>query len=335
MVLLLWLLLFLIPLCLGRALLCILYRKQAAEEMTGTDSLLSGWMICIGLAEAAHLVAVVFGRSFSDCADLFTIAVVALMVISILILVPFYMRNKKRVKRVKKAFGGENKVCVVVFLTFGVIVLLQFISVVTMQTVYFDGDMTLETVNSFLADNAVYASNPMTGQPYTLGIPLRLKIIGLPTLYAMLCRCFGLRAEQVVLQVIPGAVLLGNYFIYGRIARGFTEDRLKRGVFLLLVALLHMIGDYSYGMEGFGILHSGYRGLTIRLALLLPYTFCLLLRKKYRLIVLCILAEACIVWTLYGMGACVLVTAGFLCVTFVVRWLSDKLPYKDRKEKQL
>ena len=93
---------------------------------------------------------------------------------------------------------------------------------------------------------------------------------------------------------------------------------------MLAVALLYSVGDYMFGMDGFGVLHSGFRGVTIRAAILLPYTFGLMLRKKYKLVVLCILAEACIVWTLYGMGACVAVAAGMLLVQFAIQWYAKR-----------
>ena len=75
-----------------------------------------------------------------------------------------------------------------IYAIFVIIIILQLVQVVMNQKLYLDGDMTRETVNSFLAEDAVYRVNPMTGQAYTLGMPLRLKILRLPTLYGILCR---------------------------------------------------------------------------------------------------------------------------------------------------
>ncbi len=43
--------------------------------------------------------------------------------------------------------------------------------------------------------------------------------------------------------------------------------------------------------------------MTIRAAVLLPYLLSCLMDRKYTGVILCILAEACIVWTLYGAGS--------------------------------
>ena len=84
-----------------------------------------------------------------------------------------------------------------------------------------------------------------------------------------------------------------------------------------------------YGMDGFGVMHSGFRGVTIRAAILLPYTVGLVLRKKYKLLVLCVLAEACVVWTFYGLGACLLVSVGMLVTDYLIKWFAGR---KGREE---
>ena len=231
--------------------------------------------------------------------------------------------EQERVKKILLA-GSTNKQQLI-YIVFAVIMVIQMVLIAAVQDVYFDGDMTLETVNSFLATNAVYQVNPMTGEAYTLGIPLRLKILCLPTFYGILCKGFGLSAEVVVLQIVPSFVLLGSYLAYGTVAkRIFPEDKVKRGVFLVLIAILFSAGNYMPGMDGFGVMHSGFRGVTIRAAILLPYTFGLMLRKKYKLVVLCILAEACMVWTFYGMGACVAVAVGMLCLEYAMKRLAKR-----------
>ena len=90
---------------------------------------------------------------------------------------------------------------------------------------------------------------------------------------------------------------------------------------MIAVALVLWVSDYMPGMDGFAVLHSGFRGVSIRASVLLPYTFGLMLRRKYKLVFFCILAEVCMVWTFYGMGACVAVAVGMLCVRIGLdRW---------------
>lgn len=328
MALLLWLFMALVPFILGKGALCILYGNQPIQEMNPADSVLTGGIIMIGLAEMAHLGACLLGRSFSDCVIFFAIGMgICLLAAVALLLVKrnkdkknhVLLRRKAREQTKKALAAGYTKKQQAIWTVFGIIVIVQLISVVTMQSVYLDGDMTLETVNSFLASDEIYQVNPMTGKAYTVGIPFRLKILCLPTFYAILCQMFELDAGTVVLSVIPAFVLLGSYLAYSALGkRLFPEDAAKRGLFLVLVALLFSAGDYMFGMDGFGVLHSGFRGVTIRAAILIPYTLGLMLRKKYKLVLLCILAEACIVWTLYGLGACVAIAFGLLCVQYAL-----------------
>ena len=69
----LWLLMALVPFALGKGALCILYGNQPTRDIGPADCVLTGGMIVIGLAEAAHLGACLLGRSFSDCVILFAV----------------------------------------------------------------------------------------------------------------------------------------------------------------------------------------------------------------------------------------------------------------------
>ena len=97
-----WLLAALVPCLIGMGALRVLYRGQALQEMTLADGMLTGGMICIGLAEAAHLGAVVLGWSFSRCVLLFGVAtaVVTLFAIGVLLLGLLLDLNSKFVVRI-------------------------------------------------------------------------------------------------------------------------------------------------------------------------------------------------------------------------------------------
>lgn len=325
MALFLWLFMALVPYVLGKCAVRILYGNQPTQEITAADYVLVGGMMIIGLAEAAHLGACLLGWSFSDCVKLFAIGVaVCLIGALVLELVQRKMRKNAGRNSVLQQRRAEQER--LLSFVFGVLVVVPIVQIYAMGNVYVDGDMTLETVNSFLATDAIYQVNPMTGVPYTLGIPLRMKILCLPTFYAILSELFGLSTELLVWSMVPLFVLLGSYLAYSTVAKVlFPENAMKRGVFMTAVALLFTFGDYMYGIDGFGVMHSGFRGVTIRAAILIPYTFGLMLRKKYKLVVLCILAEACIVWTFYGLGACAAVAVGILVVTVVLRQLEKRL----------
>lgn len=327
---------------LGKGALYILYGKHSEKELSAGDACLSGGMLVIGLAETAHLATLFLRRSFSDCV-IFFCGLLGLCVAASLVLV--FLRYKKSGKRAaflaranesghtekavqangtfrKRNMEAHTKGEAAVYLVLALLALSQLLYIAASKDVYRQGDMTAETVNSFLESDTIYQVNPLTGQVYEAGMPLRLRILGLPTLYGLLCRISGLPVVQVVWVLVPVLTLLGAYCaFFGLSKRLFPDSCLKRGLFLVFVALIFWVGDYMYGVDGFGVLHSGFRGTVIRAVVLLPFVFDLCIRKKRKLAVLCILAEACLVWTLYGMGACFFAAGGMFLLQ---KWLERK-----------
>ena len=165
----------------------------------------------------------------------------------------------------------------------------------------------------------------MTGLAYETGIPTRLKILCLPTLYAALCRVLHMAPQVLVWRVIPILTILGCYGAFLTVGKCiFPEDAGKRRFFLLMTAALLWAGIYLYGMDGFQLLFSGWRGVSIRNLVLLPWLISLCLRKKKLPVLLCIAAEACITWTLYGLGVCLLVAAGLMITDLLLTHRSGK-----------
>lgn len=284
------------------------------------DYLIAGGFFIVGLAEAAHMSAVFLGRSFSDCAVIW----LALQAVLAIAAVGHGIVRKCRSETVRETgrrswtkFGWADGILCIVFVC---VVVSQLVFILTADGGYRQGDMTVETVNSFLETNEVYSVNPMTGRPYTGGIPLRLKILCLPALYGNICNITGLTPQFVVWKLAPVLTLLGCYLAYGILAQSlFPDNGKKRSCFLVVVALLLWAENYMFCMDGFGVLSCGFRGVVIRNAVLLPWLFSLLIRKKRIAALLCVFAEACMVWTLYGLGVCAAVTVGMAAAEFAVK----------------
>ena len=284
------------------------------------DYLLAGGLVIVGLAEAAHLSAVFLGRTFSDC----TVIWLALQATLLVAAVGHGIVRRCRggaVGRVSKRFWAKFgladwMLCILLVC----VIASQLTFIIAAGGGYRQGDMTVETINSFLETNEVYSVNPMTGRPYTGGIPLRLKILCLPLLYGSICRITGLSPQVVVWKLVPVLTLLSCYLAYSVLACSlFPNNGKKRGCFLAAVALLLWAENYMFCMDGFGVLSCGFRGVVIRNAVLLPWLFSLLIRKRRIGTLLCIFAEACLVWTLYGLGVCAAVTVGMTAAGFAVK----------------
>jgi hypothetical protein len=194
----------------------------------------------------------------------------------------------------------------------------QIVFLILQPVVYLEGDMTVETVASFLESNAIYKVNPLTGQAYTQGLPLRIQILGLPTLYGALADLFSVPARLLVAKIVPVAVLLIAYAAFATIGVAFFGKEKRKVIgFLLVVAALFWAGSYAESMDGFALLYCGYRATTIRNTILVPWTVSLCMRGKWLTAFLAVAAEACITWTLYGMGVCLLVVAVMGIATLV------------------
>ena len=301
------------------------------KENTLGDCLMAGGIVAIGLAEACHLAAVLLGLSFSQCSLLLGVALGAWGVLGTALLaagrrrIPARPGGKRPMDRPERILYGM----------FALMVISQLIFIGMGNAIYRKGDMMVETVGSFLAADGIYRVNPMTGTPYTEGMPLRLKILCLPTLYGSLCRWTGLAPVLMVQRIVPMAVLLGSYGAFSVLGRTlFPQEGRMRALFLLLAAALMWAGAYAYGMEGFGLLCSGWRGVSIRGGVLLPWTASLCLRRKWLGVGLCVLAEACMVWTFYGCGACLAMAVGLAAAGFLCRKLSGRAPGRRAAEER-
>lgn len=304
-----------------------------------SDILIGGSLIIIGLTEIAHLAGCLLGWSFLTVTDLL-LAEVGIVLLAAILLFIICRQRQKRVAvgkndpvadRNSGTDTAKEKYTQILTGVLAFLILLQILRILTGNRMWLTGDMTVETVNTFLRENAVYTVNPLTGTAYSMGMSLRLKILCLPTLYGAISRFTGMAPVDVVYRLIPCITLLLSYAAYGSLGKAlFPENSLKRRTFLLIVGILFSTGAYMPGVDGFDVFYGGFRGVTIRAAVLLPYLLSCLMDRKYTGVILCILAEACMVWTLYGAGVCLLVTVAWLVLGILVslfrkRWEKRKM----------
>ncbi|MBQ7920925.1 MAG: hypothetical protein IJ324_13410 [Lachnospiraceae bacterium] len=304
----LWLIPVLVPCLLGMLGFRCLYGREYRKCFSAEEIFLNGFCVLIGLAEAAHLGAVVLNRSVTWMAAALWGLTAFLCFLSLALMI---REGRKKDKKSRISVKQEDASKSTVQLLWGCLALslvFQVIMIMTGGESYREGDMTIETVQTFLSDNAVYQTNPLTGRAYEGGIPLRLEILCLPSLYSSTAILTG-EDVNALLAVFRVVVLLGSYLAFSSLAKVlFQNDKTGRIVMLILVSLLIWCGDYMISMDGFQLLHCGYRGTAVRNGILVPFTLSMCLQKKWKGAVVAILAETCIVWTLYGLGACLLIT---------------------------
>ncbi len=263
-----------------------------------SDLYVTGLIMCIGAAEAAHLAGLFL------CWNIRMVSVVwvSLFAILLLLCVGIWWRFRRR------DFNG--KACHKALpLSFVLLVLVQMLYLYCMQQVVTSGDITLETVNTFLYADGIHKVNPLTGGAYINPLSMSYKILCLPTLYAAICSLTGLVPEIFVYHMVPLLVLGGCYFAYYKLSEVLFGEHLgRRYTFLILVAVLLWIMDGAVYLDGYGAMQAGYLGTSIRSLVLMPWTLIHALKKQWCHCVLCVLAEACICQTLFGLGFCLLLT---------------------------
>lgn len=275
-------------------------------------------ILTIGAAETAHIVGL-YGYGIRECTILFG------GLLAVLFLAYFFtctagkrLQKKKGsfVPKQKKHFDREEKWLV------GIVVLIWLVMlgmILCGRFLYRAGDMTLETVETFL-DGNVYWKNPMTGHDYREGLPIRVAILCLPSLYSYATMATGFAPWIVVYKLIPVGILFLSFCAFGALGKAlFENERKKQLLFLLAVGLVLLGGIYAPYMDGFGLICSGFRASTIRNLVLVPYTMALCCRRKSLLAIFTVLAEACIAWTLYGAGVCFLIAAVWTVCTILSR----------------
>lgn len=298
------------------------------------DFLIAAEIVIIGLAGATHLAAIILGWTFTNCTWVFGVLVCVAAVLGGGYILfrrrAFWGKGASPEKKEARSRRGEGCYYAVFVLLF----LSQLVFICIGDTNCRTGDMTVETVGSFLEEDGLYMVNPMTGAPYTGGIPFRLKILCLPTLYACLVRVTGLSAGVVVWKLVPIVTLISCYTAFGLLAAalfpeeegsGFGE---KRACFMTIASLLVWVGAYQAGIDGFQLLCGGWRGVTIRNLVLIPWLLSLCLRRRWLTAILCILAEACMVWTLYGCGMCLPVLLGMAGIKLCYRFAEHRRAQK-------
>ena len=230
------------------------------------------------------------------------------------------IKGRKKEEKEKK----KNKISISswVFLAVAVILTLGcFLTITGGLRINSTGDETLETVVTFLKGARMYTVDPLTGAPYSEGLPSRYTILCLPGFYSVLCNAFAQTPETIVHSVMPGFWFLSGLFsmiaLSGSLFSGATDSLLKRSVFISSAVLFIFASDLSAYAQGFSVLSSMWTGAAIRIWVLIPFMLYCLFEKKYVSALLPVLCEVFICRTMYGIGFCACIYFGFVFLVFV------------------
>lgn len=292
--------------------------------MKVSDKILFIWIIFIGIGEVANVFGSFLGKSFDDCYKIYCLLnmflAIAVIVYGLITIINKKRKKNEMASKEVKCSQFDKEFAFMVAIIFGLFVGYVFY-VISFGRVLLQGNLDMELANTIISSNSFYKVNPMTGSEYMIGVPNRIKLLCLPAIYAFAARLLHLPVRDICLVIIPitGAVL--SMLAYTSVSNVlFMENAWKKkAMFIIAVMLVLFFSGYCQGIEGFGLLFSVWRGSYIRMGVLFPFSLSLTLRKKWFFVLACVVCEACICWTLYGIGICA-VSAIILSVsTLLVR----------------
>lgn len=270
---------------------------------------LTSLLVLLGCAEAAHLVTLVLDRSLQTYITFCGVFVLAGLFVCLGTGVYHYTKNKKRIC-MKWQASPYMLVCLV-------------LSVLTIFRLWAGSvpdldDAVYEIAIGNLHSGSVMCVHPFHGRETQAAMPMRMQILGLSSLYSTLAYVFEIPLYTLLCRIVPVVVWgcgMLLYYVYAQ--KLFSDDVHKRWVFMSLIAFLYLITMQSEGLLGYKLFHAGFSGETIRAVILMPYVLYVSWQKKWILSCLAVVIEACIVWTTYGAGYCLLIVVCMSAVHFI------------------
>lgn len=278
----------------------------------------------LGISEIINLLALAKHLQVSAASKLFMIAFILIFLAFIGLLTFAVIKSRDIIKATFKTYSS-NKTSLFMLIIFAVFVIFQIIFHYYICKPYIAGDITGETVTTFIRSNEFHTINPLTGLPYTDGIPTRLKILCIPSLYVFVSSLTGLHPYTVCYKLAPTLIIPVAYLVYFLFADFiFKEDTHKKSMFMLIIAAVLFFGFIGQITETRFLMTQAWSGEAIRNTIILPFIILSLLKRRWWDVILCILAEAILCWTLYGMGFGVLITAIYLIVALIIKLIKTK-----------
>ena len=276
--------------------------------------LLTSLWVLLGCAEVAHVITIMTDRSLQTYTILCGVFSLAGLFVCAGIIWFLHFKLKKSQKLSEKSIYSP---------------VVWIFAVLAGITIYrlFQGyvpsleDAVYEIVIGNLESKKIMTEHPFMGGEMESAIPMRFQILGLSSLYSALITFSQQSQYMIMCKIVPLCVWCFSLLVYWMFAKDlFGENIHKKWMFVTCIATIYLLTGESTGFLGNRLFYAGFSGETIRGLVLMPYTLYVCLHKKWILAVVAILAEACLVWTTYGIGYCAWIA---LCM-FVVHLLLDR-----------
>ncbi len=292
--------------------------------------IITGLWILLGCAEAAHLITIITDRSLQTYTLLCSWFSLAGLLMYTGVVCFLFKRQKKQMTVLKTGADSEERYktlpYTVLLLIMGGVTIWHFCSgyVPEIQDAVYE--ITLGNVKS----GSLMTLHPFLGVETSASMPFRMEILGLSSLYSMLITISQQSAYMIMCKIVPIVLWGFSLLLYWAFAeKFFPKDASKRWLFVGSAAFIYLVTSGSVGMPGYRLFYAGFSGETIRSILLMPYTVYVSWQRKWYLAALAVLAEACLVWTTFGVGYCFLIA---VCMFGVHLWADWRAKHADGME---
>lgn len=275
---------------------------------------LTGLWVLLGCAEAAHLITIMTNRSLQTYMIL--CGVLSLAGLFVFAGIFLFWHRKQKVSRMHKKKSFYSPII-------WVFIILACMTVYRLFSGYVPNleDAVYEIVNGNLDSGRIMTEHPFLGGEMESGMPMRFQILGLSSLYSALITFSQQSQYMIMCKVVPLGVWIFSILVYWMIGEAvFGENIHKKWLFVTCIAGIYLATAGSEGLPGEQLFYAGFSGETIRGLVLMPYALYVSWQRKWLLAAVAVLAEACLVWTTYGVGYCILI---ILCM-LGVHLLSDR-----------
>ena len=241
----------LVPLCVGTLITTWVSKKTNLLF----KSYLFGLVICLALFQLLTITNMFTVNNFIMVCTHFSYGTVVLGGIGALLFVLSKLKRKNAITEKTQLIQTvqdkrKNIENVVLWILFGLLVVFQLYQ--TLRLTYPDGDdayyVGVATYGAYVSE--MYSKIPYTGA-YS-GFDSRHCLAPFPYLISFLSRMSNLPAVTIAHSVLPVCFILFAYVIYYLIAKEVCREKREVSLFMFLVSVLFMFGNYSvYSMETF------------------------------------------------------------------------------------
>ena len=260
-----------IPFVLGNLVTC---ENETISGKNIINNYLMGFFLMLAIFQILCVPLTYMRSSFRMLVWMYSLVLVILCVISICL-------RKKNLKFVERKEGRVDWYERVYLGTFIILFLIQVYFFLFYEVSYMSWDDYdyIVSSTSALYDNGMYISNIITGGNVILRAKRTL------TSYIMfisyLSQISGFHTTSIAHTILPVFLLIMSYSVYWLMAELLFKKRENRLIFLVLLSVVNIFGEYSvYGLT-FRLLATIWNGKAIVVAIGIPYLF-VLLTKIFR-----------------------------------------------------